>query len=139
MIKFIKKHAELKMQIHEKLQIWTIKCLMSKQILTLKGNFWDIDPLNSPILWKFKIRLTPHPSRLSCRVYYPPANHLEIMFPFFFKIFYIWHLLEKHILSFITLFVIFAMSASIYFICNSLPRFSLLLIHCLQFSVCIVQ
>ena len=44
----------------------------------------------------------------------------------FFKIFYIWHLLEKHILSFITLFVIFAMSASIYFIWRSLPRFSLL-------------
>ena len=58
MNKFIKKYAEFKMQIHEKLQIGTIKCLMLKQILILKGNFWDIDPLNSPILWKFKIRLT---------------------------------------------------------------------------------
>ena len=57
MNKFIKKYSEFKMQIHEKLQIWTIKCLMLKLILRLKGNFWDIDPLNSPILWKFKIRL----------------------------------------------------------------------------------
>ena len=50
MNKFIKKYAEFKMQIHEKLQIGTIKCLMLKQILILKGNFQDIDPLNSPIL-----------------------------------------------------------------------------------------
>ena len=38
-IKFIKKYAEFKMQIHEELQIGTIKCLMLKQILILKGNF----------------------------------------------------------------------------------------------------
>ena len=39
MNKFIKKYSEFKMQIHEKLQIGTIKCLMLKQILILKGNF----------------------------------------------------------------------------------------------------
>ena len=57
MNKFIKKYAEFKMQIHEKLQIGTIKCLMLKQILILKGNFWDIDPLNSPMLWKLSYGL----------------------------------------------------------------------------------
>ena len=69
----------------------------------------------------------------------PTSKSLENNVSIFFKIFNIWHLLEKHILSFISLFVILAMSTSIHFICNSLPKFSLLLIHCLQFSVCIVQ
>ena len=46
------------MQIHVKLQIWTNKFVWFKQIYIIRGDFWWVDCLNSPILWKFNNRPT---------------------------------------------------------------------------------
>ena len=48
------------MQIHVKLQIWTNKFVWFKQIYIIRGDFWWVDRLNSPILWKFNNRPTKH-------------------------------------------------------------------------------